>query len=79
MRLPAPRPAAYSGWPTCRRMPSARKDSLPELIEMTGIPALTAFLIAGASPCGSGSETTIPAGCVATAASIIWRIRPMSY
>ena len=44
--------------------------SLPELIEMTGIPARSAARIAGASALGFGSDTTRPAGLVAIAARI---------
>ena len=50
-------------------VPSRRETSLPELIETTGMPALIARPIAGASA-PLGIETTSPSGSRATAASI---------
>jgi hypothetical protein len=67
-RRPAASPARSSGWPTWASTPSDRNASLPELIEITGIPAFTACRIAGESP-GSGNETTSPSGAEATASS----------
>src|SRR5215210_6130451 len=70
MRCPAPRPASYSVWPTWVNSPNSAATSLPEFIEMTGIPASTAALIESPSASASGIETTRPSGCEATAASI---------
>ena len=49
--------------------------SLPELIVTTGMPALTAARIDGASPFASGSEMTRPSGRSATASSMKRRMR----
>src|ERR1051325_5403371 len=49
-----------------------------KLIEMTGIPAATAFLIDGPSAFASGIDTTRPSGFEATAASINCDIATMS-
>ena len=73
-RCPAWKPARSSSWPTCASTPSRLNSALPELIETTGMPALTARRIAGASP-GSGIETTSPSGLLATAWSISALIR----
>ena len=69
MRRPAVYPASYSSSPTCNSVPSLRNALLPELIDMTGIPARSAARIAGASALGFGSDTTRPAGLVAVALS----------
>ena len=55
--------------------PSLRETSVPELIEITGMPACTAAVIAGPSTRGSGIETTSPSGLRATASSINARMR----
>ena len=69
-RSPAPMPAWNSVWPTWARIPRLLKTSEPEFIDTTGIPASTAFLIAGLSASGFGIETTRPFGFLATAASM---------
>jgi hypothetical protein len=51
---------------------------LPELMETTGMPALTARRMAGARP-RSGIETTSPSGRVATAWSIMAFMRSRLY
>ena len=75
---PPPRPASYSVWPTWTATPSSSATSLPEFIEITGMPAATAFLIESPSASASGIETTRPSGCEATAASISCAICTMS-
>jgi hypothetical protein len=77
-RTPAARPARNSSWPTWASTPNERNCSLPELIDTTGMPALTARRIAGLRP-GSGIETTSPSGLVATASSISSLIRSSAY
>ena len=67
---PAALPAVYSSCPTCSRAPSFFATSEPEFIEITGIPAATAFSIDGPSASASGIETTSPSGSWFTAASI---------
>ena len=62
----------------CTSTPSFSNTSLPELIEITGIPALTAFLIDGPSASASGMLTIRPSGFEATAASISWAMATMS-
>ena len=52
--------------------------SEPELIEITGMPAATAFFIDAPSAAASGIETTRPSGLEATAASISCAISTMS-
>ena len=44
IRCPAPTPASYSVWPTWVSTPSSAATSLPEFIEITGMPASTAAL-----------------------------------
>ena len=67
---PASTPASYSSWPTWASTPSFLNASLPELIVITGMPALTAALIDGESALASGSEMTMPSGWSATASSM---------
>jgi hypothetical protein len=69
-RWPAPRPASNSVWPTWTSTPSFLKTSEPEFIETTGMPAATAFWMAGPSASAFGIETTRPVGFLATAASM---------
>ena len=76
--LPPPRPASYSVWPTCTATPSSSRTSEPEFMEMTGMPDATAFLMASPSASASGTDTTRPSGCEATAASMICAICTMS-
>ena len=71
IRLPPPRPASYSVWPTWTAMPSSSRTSEPEFIETTGMPEATALRIESPSASASGTETTRPSGCEATAASMI--------
>ena len=75
---PAMRPAANSVWPTWTSTPRFAKSSEPEFIEITGMPAATAASIDGPSASASGIVTTMPSGCEATAASMIWLISTMS-
>ena len=77
MRRPAAYPAVYSSSPTCSSVPTRANALLPELIEITGIPARSAAWIDGASAAGFGSETTRPVGFDAVAARISSRIRAM--
>ena len=75
---PPPMPASYSVWPTWSMTPRPLATSLPEFIEITGIPAATAALIDLPSASASGIETTSPSGLLATAASTSWAIVTMS-
>ena len=59
-------------------MPSNSRTSEPEFIETTGMPEATALRIESPSASASGTETTRPSGCEATAASMIWPICTMS-
>src|SRR6266545_2860457 len=77
-RWPAMSPASNSVCPTCTSTPSFANTSLPEFIEITGIPAATAALIEGPSASASGMLTTRPSGSEATAASISWLMATMS-
>ena len=67
---PPPRPASYSGCPTCITAPKLFETPAPEFIDMTGIPAATAALIGPPKMSGAGIDTTIPSGFCAIAASI---------
>jgi hypothetical protein len=75
--LPPPWPASYSVWPTCTATPSSSRTSEPEFIEITGMPDATALRIESPSASASGTETTRPSGCEATAASMICAICTM--
>src|SRR6266508_259151 len=78
IRCPASCPATSSVWPMCARTPRSANTSLPELIEITGIPASTAFLIDGPRASASGMLTISPSGFDATAPSIRWLMATMS-
>src|SRR6266540_4076145 len=78
IRSPASCPATSSFCPMCARTPRSENTSLPELIEITGIPASTAFLIDGPSASASGMLTIRPSGFEATAPSIRWLMATMS-
>src|SRR6266511_318280 len=78
IRSPASCPATSSFCPMCARTPRSENTSLPELIEITGIPASTAFLIDGPSASASGMLTIRPSGFEATAPSIRWLLATMS-
>jgi hypothetical protein len=67
---PPPKPASYSVCPTWSSTPSCLYASLPELMEMTGMPAATAALMELPRALESGMETTRPSGFLATSASI---------
>jgi hypothetical protein len=75
---PASCPATSSVCPMCASTPRDLKVSLPELIEITGMPAATAALIDGPSASASGMLTIRPSGFEATAASIRWLMATMS-